>query len=148
MGDRCFMQIALRRSDLPRFAAHVGTAPAEEWWDQLSEDSEEIVTAEVYESNYAWFDQRQAAAEAGIPFHGIHGEGGNYGPYAFASWNGEHHEAALSHDGELIMTVNEDLEPLDDVQALRDYIAILRRVRSAFDSPHNQQGETYEPIAA
>ena len=132
MGDRCYLQIRLRAADLPRFATHIGAAPKEEWWDGLNEEPGGIVTAEIHEANYSWLDERQAAAEAGIPFHGCHGEGGCYGPYAFASLDNRLLEAPLSHDGEFILVVDEDLKPLDDGEQLRAYVAAVKQVEAAF----------------
>ena len=55
MGDRCYLEITLRRSDLDRFGKHLDAAPGEAWWDHLDEEANQpgIVTASVYEANYA-----------------------------------------------------------------------------------------------
>ena len=91
MGDRCYLEITLRRSDLDRFGKHLDAAPGAEWYDHLSEEEDcpGVVTASVHEANYAWFDERAEAARAGIPFYGRHDSGGEYGPYCFASWCGK-----------------------------------------------------------
>ena len=80
MGDRCYLEITLRRADLDRFGKHLDAAPGEEWWDHLDEEANQpgIITASVYEANYAWYDERCAAAKEGIDFHGWHAEGGEY----------------------------------------------------------------------
>ena len=56
--------------------------------------------------------ERMNAAKANIPFYGYHAEGGEYGSYAFASWAGKLHEAPLSHDGDLVLAVDENLKPV------------------------------------
>ena len=85
MGDRCYLEITLRRSDLDRFGKHLDAAPGEAWWDHLDEEANQpgIVTASVYEANYSWYDERCAAAKKGIDFHGWHAEGGEYGVCVF-----------------------------------------------------------------
>ena len=134
MGDRCYLEITLRRSDLDRFGKHLDAAPGEEWWDHLDEEATQpgIVTASVYEANYAWYDERCAAAKDGIDFHGWHAEGGEYGPYEFAAFRGKHLEAERNHDGELVIAVDENLRPLAGMAHLRKYVRILKKVKAAF----------------
>ena len=134
MGDRCYLEITLRRSDLDRFGKHLDAAPGEEWWDHLDDESDQpgIVTASVYEANYSWYDQRCAAAKEGIDFHGWHAEGGEYGPYEFVSFRGKHLEAERNHDGDLVIAVDENLKPLTGMARLRKYARTLKKVKAAF----------------
>ena len=134
MGDRCYLEITLRRSDLDRFGKHLDAAPGEEWWDHLDEEANQpgIVTASVYEANYAWYDERCAAAKDGIDFHGWHAEGGEYGPYEFVSFMGKHLEAERNHDGELVIAVDENLKPITGMAHLRKYVRTLKKVKAAF----------------
>ena len=138
MGDRCYLEITLRRSDLDRFGKHLDAAPEEEWWDRLDEEDDRpgVVTASVYEANYAWYDERMNAAKADIPFYGYHAEGGEYGSYAFATWAGKLHEAPLSHEGDLVLAVDENLKPITAKarRNLRQYVAALRKIKSDFAS--------------
>ena len=137
MGDRCYLEITLRRSDLDRFGKHLDAAPGEEWWDHLDEEAnmQGIVTASVYEANYAWLDERLAAAKEGIDFHGWHAEGGEYGQYEFVSFKGKHLEAERNHDGDLMLSIGEDLKPLHGMASIRKYVATLRKVRAALAKP-------------
>ncbi len=136
MGDRCYLELTQRKADLPRFAPFVDAKPEEEWWDYQDDidGHPDLVTCCVYEANYAWYDERQAAAKAGIPFYGTHGDGGEYGPYAFAALDGEMLEAPLSHDGYLILALDDDLKPVDpaDLQHLRAYTTKLKAVKRLF----------------
>ena len=134
MGDRCYLEITLRRSDLDRFGKHLDAAPGEEWWDHLDEEANQpgVVTASVYEANYSWYDERCAAAKKGIDFHGWHAEGGEYGPFEFVSFRGKHLEAERNHDGELVIAVDENLKPLAGMAHLRRYARTLKKVRAAF----------------
>lgn len=52
-----------------------------------------VVTVSVREADFAMFDERAEAAKAGIPFHGRHDGGDEYGTYCFASWNGKMRES-------------------------------------------------------
>ena len=134
MGDRCYLEINLRRSDLDRFGKHLDAAPGEAWWDHLDEDQNQpgIVTASVYEANNAWYDERCAAAKDGIDFHGWHAEGGEYGPCGFASFRKKHLEVAHNHDGELVIAVDENLKPLTGMAHLHKYVRVLKKVKAAF----------------
>ena len=134
MGDRCYLEITLRRSDLDRFGKHLDAAPGEAWWDHLDEEANQpgVVTASVYEANYSWYDERCAAAKKGIDFHGWHAEGGEYGPFEFVSFRGKHLEAERNHDGELVIAVDENLKPLTGMAHLRKYARTLKKVRAAF----------------
>ena len=134
MGDRCYLEITLRRSDLDRFGKHLDAAPGEEWWDHLDEEANQpgIVTASVYEANYAWYDERCAAAKDGSDFHGWHAEGGEYGPYEFVSFRGKHLEGERNHDGDLVIAVDENLKPLTSMAQLRQYVRTLKKAKAAF----------------
>jgi hypothetical protein len=134
MGDRCFLEMTIRREDLPKFARHVDAKPDEEWWDDLHDhpSNPRLVSVSVNEANYGWLDERQEAAEAGIPFFGSHDEGGCYGGYAFAAMDGEMNEAPLNHDGYLVIAVDDDLMPLDGIEPLRALVARRRAVERLF----------------
>ena len=135
MGDRCFIEITMRREDLSRFGAHVHAEPGAEWWDRIVDDNPDTATVSVLEANYGWYDERVEAASAGIPFYGTHSEGGEYGPYAFASWKGIHREAPLDCDGDMVVPVGEDLKPLYGLSRIRKYLAVLRKVRAELARP-------------
>ena len=134
MGDRCYIDITMRRADLPRFAPFIDEQAGDEWWDDEDEHAghPDLVTVRVYEANYAWGDERQAAAVDGIPFFGSHGEGGEYGPYAFASLDGEQLEVQVNHDGYMVVSVDDNLQMLDDIEHLRAYVAKVRAVKKLF----------------
>ena len=143
MGDRCNIQITLRREDLARLAKHVDAAPEDQWWNELHEEpGSGCVTVELFDVNYALCDPRPAAAEAGIPFYGNHSEGDEYSPGAFVSWEGKQYEAPRNKDGDLVIAVDEDLEPFGDLKRLRDYVKALRAIRKAFAGKRCRNIET------
>ena len=84
MGDRCFVQLTLRRSDLQRFRA------VTEWGHCFMTDDDEngtsaAVDGYIDEVNYWGEDQLDAAAAQGIPFYGVHESGCAYGRGHFLS---------------------------------------------------------------
>jgi hypothetical protein len=133
MGDRCYLEITMRRIDLPKFAAFANARPDEKWWDNEDEaDTPDLVLLKMYEVNYAWGEQREKAAAAGIPFFGMHDAGGDYGSYAFAACDGAMCETQLNHCGDLVVTVDENLEPTDDIENLRAYADKLKNLKTLF----------------
>jgi hypothetical protein len=125
MGDRCYLQMAIRRKDLEPFGKAIGVSNSHPWWDDLHEEGRaRVVMAIVHDANYAWLDSRIAAAEAGIVFTGQHDAGDNYGPCAFAAVNGMHIEMPVDHDGNLVLALDDELDPItsmEDIQAFVDH---------------------------
>jgi len=132
MGDRCYLRITLKREDLDRFGAALGERPGATWWEEEEEAAPGIVEVGVTEANYAWYEDRGRAADEGIPFFGWHGEGGDYGSFAFVSLDGEHVEAAIDRDGYLVIQVDEDLEPITDRRTLRRFVKKRHAVEKLF----------------
>ena len=136
MGDRCYLQMTLRRADLPRFAHCVHARPDETWWDDEDElDNKDLISVRIYEANYAWYDQREEAAAAGIPFFGAHGEGGEYAGCAFASLDGEQIEVYVDRDGMICVQIDERTQLLTDLGYIQDYLEKLRAVKELFGMP-------------
>ena len=131
MGDRCYLEMTMRRGDLPRFAPHVGAAADERWWteDEPDAGNPDLVRVRVHEAEYGWFDEREAAAKAGIPFIGTHGQGGEYGSHAFVSWAGRQLEAPTNRDGDMVVAINEALVPIETRFDLYAYVETLRAAR-------------------
>jgi len=93
MGDRCYLNMTFRRTDEERVRQALDTTCG--WTDRtVTGDLIEIVE---FEANYAWFDERERMARAGIAFFGQHGPGGEYGSYQFVSDGREMRE--LQTDG-------------------------------------------------
>ncbi len=132
MGDRCYLQITMRSKDLKPFGEKIGCSDKYNWWDDLcEEDNPDVVTVAVHEANYGWLDDREKAAEAGFVFLGQHDEGGTYGPSAFASVNGVHMEVPVDHDGNLIMALDDDLNPLTGIEELKTFRAHRKAAEKA-----------------
>lgn len=131
MGDRCYLQITLRREDLDRFGEAGGLGP--DWWDEeLDEPAEGIVEVAVCEANYACIDAREAAAEARVPFFGAHDAGDEYAGCAFASVDGEHVEVYTDPDGLICAQLDEEMRLLTGLEYIRAYLDRLAAVRRLF----------------
>ena len=142
MGDRCYLEMTLRRADLPRFAPCVDARPDETWWDDEDEtDSPDLLSVRVYEANHAWYDVREEAAGAGIPFFGEHGEGCEYAGCAFASLGGEQIEVYTDRDSMICIQIDEGMQMLTDLGHVRAYLEKLRAVRELFGIPLQEAGK-------
>lgn len=135
MGDRCYLELTMRRVDLARFAPLVDAHPDKKWWDdECGHDTPELVKVQVYEANYAWYEERMAAAQAGIPFYGTHSDGGSYSAYDFVALDGEMLEAQINHEGYMVIALDHNLQPIDDIEDLRAYVAKREAVKKLFGS--------------
>ncbi len=142
MGDRCYLQITMRRKDLEPFGHQLGWTGGYDWWDDLyNEANPEVVTVAVHEANYGWVDDRESAAEAGLVFTGQHDAGGTYGPCAFAAVNGVHMEMPVDHDGNLVMAVDEDCNPVTDINDLKAFCEHRKAARTALGLPAKEGGD-------
>jgi hypothetical protein len=106
MSDTCWLTIRFSRKDLDKFNE---VLKEEIWngrfWDEdHSEEGDDEVNAVIYEANYGWSDQLQNLAEAGLTFSGEHSAGGEYGPMAFACFEGEFLDVNTDHDGSPTVT--------------------------------------------
>lgn len=84
MGDRCYLEITLKRSDLQRFYEATGTK-ADDWSLVGSEIA--ITQLNMDEANYALGNALSDAAGKGIVFHGWHGAGNNYPKETFVTYD-------------------------------------------------------------
>jgi hypothetical protein len=136
MGDRCYMQLTLRREDLDRFGKVLKEPAGSRWWNEdLGEPAPGIVEIAIHEANYALWDERELAAGDGIPFFGNHGEGGDYTGYEFASLDGRQLEAYTDRQGLLCVQIDERMRLLTDLGHIREYLEERRAVQHLFGIP-------------
>jgi hypothetical protein len=115
--------------------------PGETWWDDEDRPAHpDHISVRVYEANYAWYDAREAAAAAGIPFFGNHGEGGDYAGSSFASLSGEQTEVYTDRDGMMCLQIDEDMRLLTDLSHVRAYLEKRRAVEELFGIPAPNTG--------
>lgn len=129
LSDSCEVEITLRAADLPRFAPFVITEPGDIWI--VDAGTPGLVTVTSEDAEYGWHEQMGAAAKAGIPFHGHHKAGFDYSASGFVSLGGEMIDAWTTDYGDLIVTVDEDLQP-EIHESMRAYVAKLKAVRRLF----------------
>ena len=136
MGDRCYMQLTLRREDLDRFGSILNEPAGSKWWtDDLSEPAPGIIEIALHEANYALLAEREQAAGDGIPFFGNHGEGGDYAGCHFASLDGSQIEAYTDRDGLLCVQIDDNMRVLTDLGHIREYLEKRRTVQHLFGIP-------------
>lgn len=136
MGDRCHMQLTLRRKDLDRFGAILNEPAGSEWWDEdLGEPAPGIVEIALHEANYALLAEREQAAGDGIPFFGNHGEGGDYAGCNFVSMGDQQLEVYTDRDGLLCVQIDDNMRLLTDLEHIREYQEKRRTVQHLFGIP-------------
>jgi hypothetical protein len=95
MGDRCWVDVTLRREDADKFLDAVMHAP-----DGRDEDGP-TVTLSFPEANYGMGQPLEVAAAAKIEFYGSHTRGDSYGPNEFYSkGDGQVHYLPTDGDGD------------------------------------------------
>ena len=107
MGDRCWLQIRVRKQDAEKYDEAFGWGPKfTDWLSEIQEETEHTLTGQIDEANYGCQDQLSKAAALGCVFHGSHGEGGCYGAAEFAGIDGEYFEYEIGHGGEPCVELN------------------------------------------
>ena len=145
MGDRCNLELTLRRTDLDRVNEVLNEPAGNKWWDEeRSMSAEGIVELVCLEANWALFDEREQLAQAGIPFFGHHGEGDDYAGCLFASLDGEQIEVYTDRDGLICVQINEDMRLITNLGYVRAYLEKLRAVEELFGIPTGEAGS--DPI--
>jgi hypothetical protein len=76
MGDRCYMNLTVRRRDVRRFA---------ELTPDLIEPDEPAEDVDIEQVNYAAWTELESAADQRLVFRGWHSTGGEYPAASFAS---------------------------------------------------------------
>lgn len=110
MGDRCWLQIRVRKQDAQLWDEiwREGKDPPrfEDWLDEVQEETDTTLIGQANEANYGWQDELERAAKLGCVFVGSHGEGGGYGAATFAGIGGEYFEYEVGHDGDPVAPMN------------------------------------------
>ena len=125
MGDRTFVSVEVLEKDSARFQEILGEGI------EPCEPDQGFVLFEVPEANWGAQDEIHEAAEAGLTFHGFHGEGDNYPMMEFASHAGEFREVISAKDVGPVVRVDEDGNPWpSDIDHARAYCALVKRIKS------------------
>ena len=110
MGDRCWLQIRVRKQDAAlwdKIWANGKDPPRfKDWLSEITEETTGTLTGQADEANYGWQTELEEAAKLGCVFQGSHGEGGCYGAAEFAGIGGEYFEYEVGHDGDPVVTMN------------------------------------------
>jgi hypothetical protein len=136
MGDRCYLEIKVRKCDLPAVSKIVNgefSDSEERWWnEEATGPNSPVMRLMVYEANYAWVDIRTKIAETGIPFYGSWESGGSYGPGEYVGFEGQHYELDTFHGG-FAVSVDETLKINGkELADIAEFIEKFHTVRKLF----------------
>lgn len=127
MGDRCWLSMTFKTSDLPVFEEVLGKG----FWNERDENGDGV-TVHVCEANYGWYEERLKLAKRGITFWGSHGEGDEYGAATFVAHAGEYEEVEAIHDGSPVVRVEAPgIATKADMNGVRNYFALLLKAEAA-----------------
>jgi hypothetical protein len=131
MGDRCYLQVIVANSDVPRFIE--GVKRREDW--SAVEVYQNYTQFVEHEANYAMYDELLSAAQEGCLFYGYHGSGDDYGPGEFFGADRTYSERQCGHDGGYVVeTRNGDIKP-EEVEALRTFLRDRANVKQRVANP-------------
>ncbi len=138
MGDRTWVNLKCRKSDLHEVKEIIdGPPPA--WlkggddgtdpFDEITDEAPDWIDGQIYEGNYALFTELEELHEAGIPFVGSSGSGGDYGPAVFACDGKTFRHLGASWNGFPFVEIcgNGDMRPEGIMQSIREYYLILNQ---------------------
>lgn len=137
MSDTCYLDITIRKVDLPIWDAvfaetHHQPDSFLSWLNDHEERANGLIWGSADEANYGWETELQAAAEKGAVFAGEHGLGGNYLAGCFCGVDGAYYHHYTNLNGRYILEVGNAAEPdPDDQQYLRMYVAAEQRAYAA-----------------
>jgi len=144
MGDRTWVNLKCRKSDLHEVKAIIdGPPPA--WlkggddgtdpFDEITTEEDGWIDGQIYEGNYGLFTELEKLHEAGIPFAGSSGAGGDYGPATFACDGKTYHHLGASWNGYPYVEISKhgDLMPKGVMQSIREYYLILDRAEQIIE---------------
>ena len=118
MGDRCYWQAWVRKSDSKRFQEIV--------YGQVRDKNQIEFTDEM---NYGAYGACERAAKEGLVFKVSHGAGGEYGAGEYCAINGKFYTVNCLHDGDIGVPVDDEGEvSKKDLDAVRDYLVALKSV--------------------
>lgn len=127
MTEYCYLEIACRREHLDKLLEHFDNGDD---GYEIVEDEEDWICIGFDETNYGWTDNRDAAAKAGVPFFGYHGEGGTFGSSMFASDGEKMLECSCNRGLEPTVRVNELGCIIDqDLVSAREFIVLQKKAK-------------------
>jgi hypothetical protein len=133
MGDSTWVHITVAEADEAEAKEIIGNV-------HIDEDANGV-TFQIEEGNWGGTQDREDLRKAGIPYVGLHGDGGNYGEMSFAfAGEGEEHEESTC-EGEPFVLVGEDMkidaERLVQIKAFHEAHAKALEAISARDDDEN-----------
>ena len=141
MGDRCYLSLTMRQSDLKAFRKFVPW-DGEEWWNEREDYEDGTADLTVEGADYAWTGELIKAAEEGhLPFYGQHGPGGCYGSEVFASDGKAYAEKEASFYGLPAVEYGMDSKPCaDSLRVMRRFVSVRKRAVKAVHKKGTENG--------
>jgi hypothetical protein len=133
MGDRCYVSITVRRSDLQKWLD-------QGWEFEFEEDDDKPAPTLCFlEKNYGMHDTDYLP---GCPMYGFSGEGGTYPAYVFAT-DGEDVWVCEAVGDEPVVKWGKDGAVQEDVAEVMEYWKALERVKAMLN-PEELKEKTNE----
>lgn len=143
MGDRCYLQLTVRKADYD-------THGLEGDFDQVvTEDDENgVITVAESEANYGYVTELEEWANKGIPFYGEHCAGAEYGACCFACDGKEYVIVPCNESNMPVVAV----DPVDgsinepNLQEVHKYMWIVKRAEAMLKGESLPTTPVVEPI--
>jgi hypothetical protein len=133
MGDRCSFSIEFPKKDLERFNRVLSAEMYNgQWWDEIDYDGS-IMRVQIYEANYAWYEQCETLAKAGCTFMADHSEGGDYGSGSYACYEGDLQIVETNRDGYPCVGWTKDGPVKSDVEWMEKYFECVKKIEAYFE---------------
>jgi len=133
MGDRCWVDLKCRKSDLTKISQHIWGE--DDPFEDIYDETEQWIQGLILEVNYgAWTELSELASE-GVPFIVQTGPGGDYGPGSQVSDGVTCAEVEASHNGYPVLEMGAEGVPKFDKEAgrIRNYYEILERAEKIIE---------------
>lgn len=128
MGDTCSLNLRFARKDLEKFNE---VLKDEIWngtfWDEDQGDDEEVM-AIIYEANYGWNNQLEKLVIASLTFIAEHSAGSEYGPMAFACYQGDYTEISIDVGSTPMVAAPNGCVDEVGLDIIRKYYKILDKI--------------------
>lgn len=125
MGDRCYLSLRMRQSDLGVMSECVNYCSGD-WWDERVDGDDGSVELDVYEANYAMCEELEKATARGVAFYGWHAPGDGYSGGVFASNGKGRYRATEALDAEPVVKFDMDTGRPDEdgLKALQGFLLL------------------------
>ena len=130
MGDRCYLQITVRKEDEKAFLSVVGRNAADE-----REENDLNVTLTFEQANYGFGNDLDEFASLGFEFYGWHGQGSSYDSAEFFSHDNKARWIYTGCDGGYVIDGRTPQERRNSLRRLELLVKQQEAIRMKIDNP-------------